>query len=165
MYQENSHSHRGLIVFQYVFLAGLLIWGGLVLNAMIVRGSKDFRTLLYILAMCSFWCWLYAFSYTVEVEKDKIRFIRHFFIWKKLAKEINIDQIEVIMDTFKRTECRALGIRGFKHFYSWTDGQPTRVLVFKEDFKSKNKAVLFRGTEDLMDVLGENFPKKIVEIR
>ena len=46
-----------------------------------------------------------------------------------------------------------------------TDGQPTRVLVFKEDPKSKNKAILFRGTEDLMDVLEENFPKKIVEIR
>ena len=165
MYQENSHSHRGLIVFQYVFLAGLLLWGGLVLNAMMVRGSKDFRSLFYIFAMCSFWCWLYAFSYTVEVEKDKVRFIRHFFMWKKMAKEINVDQIEGIMDNFKRTECRALGIRGFKHFYSWTDGQPTRVLVFKEDPKSKNKAILFRGTEDLMSALEENFPKKIIKIR
>lgn len=163
MYEERSQS-RGLLMWvKYGLLIALLFWLGYEWKGYQERNFQDIRLVIYALLMCLFWFWLYGFTYTIQVEKNEIRVIRTFWNWKRTLV-VRRGEMSAICDLFSRKYCRALGIRKFLHQYSWADDRQTRVVVFRSDSGSKPKALMFRGSHQLLEVLEKNYPHLMVYI-
>ena len=164
MYEERSQSVGFLRWLKYGLLLALIMWAGYEWKGYQERNYQDFRLFIYTLAMIFFWFWLYGFIYTVQIEKNEIRVIRQFWFFRRVLV-IRRAEINGICDLYSRKYCRELGIRQFLHQYSWADDRPTRVVIFRKDSSSKPKALMFRGSQLLLEALTKNYPHEMIGIQ
>ena len=163
MYEEHGQSQGLTRWLKYLLLCGLLFWGYQEWGPFVKRDYQGFRGIVYVVCMVLFWFWLYGFSYTVQVDKNEIRILR--ILLGRVTRTFVIRKAEIdgIMNQFSRKTSYGHGVRQFIHQYSWADDRIQKTIFYRKDSGKTVKAVIVKGSPELLEVFKKNFPREFIE--
>ena len=77
-------------------------------------------------------------------------------------KVIDLAQLESFSDRYKRSFFRKTAIKKYIHRYSSLDGNPQRILVFREN--GKLTGLLFKSSDKVIRLLAERYPDQYLQM-
>ena len=106
------------------------------------------------------WAWRTRFTYTLTLTDEHLEIVmKGLGLHRKTV--IPLSQLESFANRYKRSFFRKTKIKKYVHRYSSLDGNPQRILVYREN--GRLTGLLFKSSDKVMKLLAERFPDRYLE--
>ena len=107
------------------------------------------------------WAWRTRFTYTLTLTDNTLEIVMK-GLGLSRKKVIDLAQLESFSDRYKRSFFRKTAIKKYIHRYSSLDGNPQRILVFREN--GKLTGLLFKSSDKVIRLLAERYPDQYLQM-